>query len=128
RTISRARWVGNPPTTGVPVPGAQEGSRQSMSKVKYALPLPTIFLISERVVSGGSRSTLRASRTVKPCVSSLWVRMPICTERRGSTSPSWTAWKNIDRKSTRLNSSHDQISYAVFCLKKKKKKKKKENR
>src|SRR2546421_9569535 len=25
----------------------------------------------------------------------------------------------IDRKSTRLNSSHDQISYAVFCLKKK---------
>src|SRR2546421_2813618 len=28
-----------------------------------------------------------------------------------------------DRKSTRLNSSHDQISYAVFCLKKKKKRK-----
>src|SRR5438270_8424148 len=26
---------------------------------------------------------------------------------------------NIDRKSTRLNSSHSQISYAVFCLKKK---------
>src|SRR2546428_9279848 len=26
---------------------------------------------------------------------------------------------NRDRKSTRLNSSHDQISYAVFCLKKK---------
>src|SRR2546430_9590654 len=29
---------------------------------------------------------------------------------------------NADRKSTRLNSSHSQISYAVFCLKKKKKK------
>src|SRR2546427_7875916 len=29
----------------------------------------------------------------------------------------------IDRKSTRLNSSHSQISYAVFCLKKKKNKK-----
>src|SRR2546427_3331879 len=28
---------------------------------------------------------------------------------------------NRDRKSTRLNSSHSQISYAVFCLKKKKK-------
>src|SRR5206468_9006094 len=26
--------------------------------------------------------------------------------------------KALDRKSTRLNSSHDQISYAVFCLKK----------
>ena len=32
--------------------------------------------------------------------------------------------KSIDRKSTRLNSSHQTISYAVFCLKKKKKKKK----
>src|SRR2546430_13109231 len=33
-----------------------------------------------------------------------------------------TASRNapIDRKSTRLNSSHSQISYAVFCLKKKK--------
>src|SRR5947209_13634534 len=31
----------------------------------------------------------------------------------------------VDRKSTRLNSSHANISYAVFCLKKKKKKKKK---
>src|SRR5690349_22266617 len=30
----------------------------------------------------------------------------------------------VDRKSTRLNSSHVEISYAVFCLKKKKKKKK----
>src|SRR2546421_9400734 len=47
----------------------------------------------------------------------------------------WTLWQYFgheyrsqwdaplpDRKSTRLNSSHDQISYAVFCLKKKKKK------
>src|SRR2546422_6091469 len=33
-----------------------------------------------------------------------------------------------DRKSTRLNSSHGYISYAVFCLKKKKKKKKKSTR
>src|SRR5688572_32099799 len=30
----------------------------------------------------------------------------------------------VDRKSTRLNSSHSQISYAVFCLKKKKNKNK----
>src|SRR5207248_11164524 len=33
------------------------------------------------------------------------------------------AWMFQDRKSTRLNSSHRTISYAVFCLKKKKKKK-----
>src|SRR3712207_7636654 len=31
--------------------------------------------------------------------------------------------ERVDRKSTRLNSSHANISYAVFCLKKKKKKK-----
>src|SRR2546430_8352517 len=30
------------------------------------------------------------------------------------------ASRGVDRKSTRLNSSHSQISYAVFCLKKKK--------
>src|SRR2546427_8621039 len=33
----------------------------------------------------------------------------------------------VDRKSTRLNSSHSQISYAVFCLKKKKKVNNKDN-
>src|SRR2546421_2101060 len=32
----------------------------------------------------------------------------------------FAAAAQTDRKSTRLNSSHDQISYAVFCLKKKK--------
>src|SRR5688572_32257486 len=37
--------------------------------------------------------------------------------------PDGMKWE--DRKSTRLNSSHSQISYAVFCLKKKKTKKKK---
>src|SRR5206468_8637747 len=40
-----------------------------------------------------------------------------------STSPDSgfeSASFTTDRKSTRLNSSHDQISYAVFCLKKKK--------
>src|SRR2546430_4207202 len=33
----------------------------------------------------------------------------------------WLPWQSryLDRKSTRLNSSHSQISYAVFCLKKK---------
>src|SRR5688572_31849438 len=34
----------------------------------------------------------------------------------------WFPPRGEDRKSTRLNSSHSQISYAVFCLKKKKKK------
>src|SRR5687768_17992235 len=46
----------------------------------------------------------------------------------GSTSATWgsptrSATASADRKSTRLNSSHGYISYAVFCLKKKKNKK-----
>src|SRR5438477_7316349 len=39
----------------------------------------------------------------------------------------FVARDRLDRKSTRLNSSHMSISYAVFCLKKKKKKKHKHN-
>src|SRR5690554_7250692 len=38
-----------------------------------------------------------------------------------------TADTTVDRKSTRLNSSHVRISYAVFCLKKKKKQNAKNN-
>src|SRR5437870_11026900 len=45
--------------------------------------------------------------------------------RRMLGRPVWQLlrdWREADRKSTRLNSSHVAISYAVFCLKKKKKK------
>src|SRR2546429_1852733 len=55
---------------------------------------------------------------------------PICTSsRRGAGGVTGAGFSvcdarqlsSIDRKSTRLNSSHGYISYAVFCLKKKKK-------
>src|SRR6266567_8439493 len=42
--------------------------------------------------------------------------------RRPTRCAAATPQGRADRKSTRLNSSHSQISYAVFCLKKKKKK------
>src|SRR5206468_9231817 len=41
------------------------------------------------------------------------------TMRAPGLRPRCNSISSIDRKSTRLNSSHDQISYAVFCLKKK---------
>src|SRR5699024_11953453 len=41
--------------------------------------------------------------------------------RGGASGRRLTAAGQLDRKSTRLNSSHVSISYAVFCLKKKKK-------
>src|SRR2546430_10835992 len=47
----------------------------------------------------------------------------VCGKRGNVDGPSGTQHvhtrRNGDRKSTRLNSSHSQISYAVFCLKKK---------
>src|SRR5437879_9173818 len=44
------------------------------------------------------------------------VTMNMC----GTLTPEGSAQTSVDRKSTRLNSSHRCISYAVFCLKKKK--------
>src|SRR5688572_33056442 len=63
---------------------------------------------------------------------SLHDALPISASARSSQYSSLSSWfgsfetsaMRRDRKSTRLNSSHSQISYAVFCLKKKKKKKK----
>src|SRR5206468_6942672 len=49
------------------------------------------------------------------CRTSRWTASPAISGRI-STRP---LRSRPDRKSTRLNSSHDQISYAVFCLKKK---------
>src|SRR5256884_4571952 len=43
----------------------------------------------------------------------------ICQQRCLQKRPSLTRCRRRDRKSTRLNSSHGYISYAVFCLKKK---------
>src|SRR5438094_7200242 len=55
---------------------------------------------------------------------------PLFPEKTNLTEPLGEAWLTgvncriaSDRKSTRLNSSHRTISYAVFCLKKKKQKK-----
>src|SRR2546430_13479174 len=58
-------------------------------------------------------------RSRYPCLPRCWPSRWGAT-RRG---PKARRGKIPDRKSTRLNSSHSQISYAVFCLKKKKKKK-----
>src|SRR2546422_8314698 len=48
-------------------------------------------------------------------------RSAAAARRKRGSQPAATAAASRDRKSTRLNSSHGYISYAVFCLKKKKK-------
>src|SRR2546426_3622311 len=54
------------------------------------------------------------------------IRFPLV--RRGAARHEHACRRLRDRKSTRLNSSHLVISYAVFCLKKKKKKQKTKNK
>src|SRR2546427_7386043 len=63
------------------------------------------------------RSGATAGTRVVPIDSTVYVRLTLETHPGG-----WMGGRLYrDRKSTRLNSSHSQISYAVFCLKKKKK-------
>src|SRR6266480_6390523 len=67
-------------------------------------PYTTLFRSPRRPRRGRARPLLRRRHA--------WLRLPPPRSRR----------RRRDRKSTRLNSSHMSISYAVFCLKKKKKK------
>src|SRR2546426_8826230 len=78
----------------------------------YTLSLHDALPIS---VSSSKRASASASRSASNC--SQRVRKPSAPKTQ-----SMRAFR--DRKSTRLNSSHLVISYAVFCLKKKKKKNK----
>src|SRR5688572_31600908 len=83
-------------------------------------PYTTLFRSSRACRLGSASWDLQTDRPNQPCLSCVgglggpWLK----TVAVSSQGPA-------DRKSTRLNSSHSQISYAVFCLKKKKKKKKK---
>src|SRR2546430_3208930 len=76
------------------------------------------------------RSTLFPYTTLFRSQRDLPVPAPAREPRRGAAGGAAAAAHSLrravprypaDRKSTRLNSSHSQISYAVFCLKKKKK-------
>src|SRR5258708_28279944 len=64
------------------------------------------------------RSTLFPYTTLFRSVAPQLIRTAGLLWRRGASYSA--AARELDRKSTRLNSSHQIISYAVFCLKKKK--------
>src|SRR5699024_11839723 len=69
------------------------------------------------------RSTLFPYTTLfRSCGLRIRGRAQIITSMMHSSTKVWVTTTKGDRKSTRLNSSHVSISYAVFCLKKKKKK------
>src|SRR2546422_3463756 len=81
-------------------------------------PYTTLF----RSITAGTRAATFSASTPLP------VRESIGNPSRPTTTTASTPARRLsasttsrDRKSTRLNSSHGYISYAVFCLKKKKK-------
>src|SRR5690348_17484611 len=75
-------------------------------------PYTTLFRsVFVNVVGGVRADEPGADLAIALAVASAAKRIPL------------TSGSDGDRKSTRLNSSHPSISYAVFCLKKKKKKK-----
>src|SRR2546421_9331209 len=75
---------------------------------------------AEEIIAAG-RVTLNGKVVVEQGTKADPQRDEICVD--GKPLKSRERLLYLDRKSTRLNSSHDQISYAVFCLKKKKRKK-----
>ena len=95
-------------STGASIPCP--ATRSTASKTRYSKWPPT-----PGAVSGGKSAG--AARCGIPC--------PTIPNWTCSTSALAMAHPGTDRKSTRLNSSHLAISYAVFCLKKKKKQKQK---
>src|SRR2546428_5874272 len=81
-------------------------------------PRSTLFPYPPLFRSERAECTLHSSRVPLPP----YLRQPLPLYRRQRLVVGRGDRRNgLDRKSTRLNSSHDQISYAVFCLKKKKK-------
>src|SRR5688572_32657263 len=72
-------------------------------------PYTTLFRSTQRCLEALERSA--------PRVATEWIVVDDVS-RDGSVE--WLRRHWVDRKSTRLNSSRSQISYAVFCLKKKK--------
>src|SRR3712207_8839479 len=81
-------------------------------------PYTTLFRSQEEITFAGARTTVYSLRPDVAIV----VDVAFATDPPGSDEKELGSHKlgsGPDRKSTRLNSSHANISYAVFCLKKK---------
>src|SRR2546428_8500576 len=79
-------------------------------------PRSTLFPYTTLFRSSSRASPLAPTSASDPVVTGRW-RAVHTLRMKKTKNPVVTT--GSDRKSTRLNSSHDQISYAVFCLKKK---------
>src|SRR3712207_8923292 len=83
----------------------------------YTLSLHDALPISDGPRGAGSDAVARRIRRTRP--QRLCRAEQAAGPRAGAAGPARRPRDALDRKSTRLNSSHANISYAVFCLKKK---------
>src|SRR3989449_3783355 len=102
--------------------GMDVAGREQLRDAGRAAPPAHLLIVAERQVHGaprlGSRPEEVLHRLAESDEAALVVeRAPAPHISAGDPALEWR-----DRKSTRLNSSHGYISYAVFCLKKKKQK------
>src|SRR2546421_3861242 len=80
-------------------------------------PRSTLFPYTTLFRSNSQTENDESNRSASAIENASALRPPVTNEESRCHHD---AALTTDRKSTRLNSSHDQISYAVFCLKKKK--------
>src|SRR5688572_32737348 len=105
----------------VPTRGAGESLRRTLEALRFDTAGRSVFVAPEILTRADLYARLHEHLPGAPPMLSeferevLFKRLARVASDSGAEAP--------DRKSTRLNSSHSQISYAVFCLKKKKKKK-----
>src|SRR6267142_1401180 len=122
------------PTHGlIPRTGVLQLSRSLDHIGLFARSIEDLALLGEQLVGYDERDPDTRPRARVPFREISGEEPPIAPTLAFIKTPHWErmdadakeAYGELDRKSTRLNSSHMSISYAVFCLKKKKKKKEK---
>src|SRR3712207_8926901 len=82
-------------------------------------PYTTLFRSLQAMATGTGKTFVTVNQVYRLMKSQVAKRVLFLVDRRALAAQAVRAFRR-DRKSTRLNSSHANISYAVFCLKKKK--------
>src|SRR5438034_2357923 len=91
---------------------AEQGGRH---QAETGNDLPQVDRVTDKLIRAGGHQATGLGNDAEPVAE-------IAQRVKGQDHAAGQADVTQDRKSTRLNSSHTVISYAVFCLKKKKKK------
>src|SRR5437879_9232452 len=83
--------------------------------------MPGVFVVRDGDFVGAAAPTEREAQAALDALKVEWKEIPQISNKELFAYLKQNGAAKTDRKSTRLNSSHRCISYAVFCLKKKKK-------